>query len=41
MQGVQGVPALLVLERDDSPPMHEMLRRLNAALGKPRRHGLE
>ncbi len=34
------VLALPVLERDDSPPMHEILRRLSAVLGKPRRHGL-
>ena len=40
-QVVQVVLALPVLERDDSPPMHEILRHLNAVLGKPRRHGLE
>ena len=35
------VPALLVLERDVYPPMHEILRRLNVVLERPRRHGSE
>jgi len=40
MKEAEVVQTLPGLERDDSPPIHEMLHRLNAELEKPRLHGL-